>query len=252
MKKYFITGIIILLPLALTLAIISFIMNVLTDPFIGMMKGILGHYNMFATGFLFFSADQMIQFFSQLIILVLIFVSAVGLGWVAHSFFTKYVIKFWEKLFSRIPFFSSIYKACRDVIHALFKSNTSSFKQVVLVPFPSSASLVIGFVTNDLPLHDDKTDPDDIFVAVFIPTTPNPTGGYLTIFHNSDVINIDIKVEDAFKYIVSCGVLPSPFTSSTMNEVAKKLIRHKKKLILHKQKLIRRKKISRPTPTKDA
>jgi len=227
MKKYFITGLVILTPLALTLAIVFFILNVLTDPFVGIVKSILGHYNLLDTGFLFLSGSQIQQYFSQLIVIVLLFLLTVGLGWLARWFFINYIFNFWGSIFSRIPVINSLYRACQDVIQTLFTSKSSSFKQVVLVPFPSTSCLSIGFVTRDLLSLDDNAIANNWFVTVFIPTTPNPTSGYLSIFNKSDLIYVDMKVEDALKYIISCGVIPSPLSSSCMNEIAKKLNQHK-------------------------
>jgi len=221
LKKYFITGLVILLPLALTLAIIAFFVNLLTEPFVGVVKSVLGYYDLIESNFLFLSADQVQKYVSQLIILAMLFFVTVGLGVLARWFLFHYIIKFWEYAIHRIPFISSVYKTCQDVIHTIFTSNTSSFKQVVLVPFPSEESLAIGLLTRDgLPALGKHSKP---LVAVFVPTTPNPTSGFLMMFREEDLVYIDMKVEEALKYVISCGVIAAPIKVMTKEE-AKRIL----------------------------
>lgn len=209
LKTYFITGLVILLPLALTLAIVLFIFNLLTEPFVGIVKAVLGFYNLFENGFLFLSADQIQKVISQLIILALLFFFTIGLGIIARWFFFHYLVRLWEHVVARIPFISSVYKTCQDVIKTLFTSK-NSFKQVVMVPFPSKDTLAIGFVTQDqIP---SPVKPNDTLVAVFVPTTPNPTSGFLMMYKEENLVYLDMKVEDALKYVISCGVITTPLT----------------------------------------
>lgn len=209
MKKYFITGLVILLPLALTLAIVIFLFNLLTQPFAGIVQSIFAHYNIFQNGFLFLSAAQVQQYISQLIILVFLFFFTVSLGILARWFFIHYLLRFSDKLFQRIPFISSIYNACQDVIKTIFAGKDNSFKQVVLVRFPNADTYSIGLVTKEnLPSVDED---EEKMTAVFVPTTPNPTSGFLMMFKKNELVYLNMKVEDAFKYIISCGVISSPF-----------------------------------------
>lgn len=220
MKKYFITGLVILLPLALTLAIVIFFINLLTGPFVEMVKSILGHYDLLERNFLFISADQVQKYVSQIIILALLFFCTVGLGFIGRMFLFHYFLKLWEYVVHKIPFVSSIYRTCQDVIKTIFASETNSFKQVVLVPFPSTENLAIGLLTRDnLPTVGNMNGP---LTAVFVPTTPNPTSGFLMMFRESDLLFLDMKVEDALKYVISCGVISSPIVTITKEE-AKRL-----------------------------
>jgi uncharacterized membrane protein len=218
-KAYFITGLVILLPLALTLAIVIFLFNSLTEPFVDIVKSILGHYNLLDSGFLFLSAAQVQKLFSQLIILLLLFFFTVSLGLIARWFFFHYIVRFWEKILAKIPFIRGVYKTCQDIIQTLFASSSNSFKQVVMVPFPSKDALAIGLLTNDNLVG--LTSEKETYVAVFVPTTPNPTSGFLMMFKEEDLIYLDIKTEDAFKYIISCGVLPTPLTRITREQAKK-------------------------------
>lgn len=215
MKKYFITGLVILLPLAVTLAVIVFIFNLLTEPFAGALSALLRHYNLLDSGFFIFSGKQLQFFISQIFVLLFMFFFTVLLGFIARWFFVHYLIRFWDYIFHNIPFVSTLYKACKDVINTIFASKTKSFKQVVLVPFPSSESKSIGLVTQDNLIWDEGTAP---LTAVFVPTTPNPTSGFLMMFDPKDITYVDMRVEDAFKYVISCGVILNPFSVITHEE----------------------------------
>lgn len=217
MKKYFITGLVILLPLALTIAIVVFIFNLLTVPFLGIVQAVFDHYHLLEKGFLLLNAEQIQNLVAKLLILVSLFFIVIGLGFIARWFFFKAFIKFAEYVVKRIPLVSSIYKTCQDVIKTIFTSKTKSFKQVVLVRFPHPNTYSIGLITREeLPSLSNTSHADA--VAVFVPTTPNPTSGFLVMFKPEDLIYLDMKVEDAFKYIISCGVISPDFNTISKEE----------------------------------
>lgn len=213
MRRYFVTGLVILLPLALTLAIVIFIVKFFTNPFVGLVKGFLQQIGLFDTGFLFLSAEQVQLYFSRLIILALLFLCTVLLGMLTRWVIVHYFIRLGEYVFQRIPIVRSIYKTSKDVINTIFTDQSKSFKQVVLVPFPNAQTYSMGLVTRDNiegMTHQHKGN----VIAVFVPTTPNPTSGFLMMFNPDDVIFLDMKVEEAFKYIISCGVILTPFNQA--------------------------------------
>lgn len=210
MKKYFITGLVILLPVTLTLLVVLFVFNLLTNPFLGVTKAVLARYNLLDTSFLFLTPDQLQTIISKVLILFALVGFTILLGAVTRLFFIHYMIKAWEYIIHRIPLVSSIYKASQDVIKTLFTEKSSAFKQVVLVRFPSEETQAIGLLTREqVPELADKLG--DSPIVIFIPTTPNPSSGFLVIAKKSDVIPLDMKIEDAFKYVVSCGVIMTPF-----------------------------------------
>lgn len=214
MKKHFITGLIILLPLTLTIFFIGFFFNLLTGPFVGLTKSIFQHFNLFEGGFGIFSAEQVQEAAGKVSIVIFLLFFTIALGAVARWYLINYFLSIWDFLLHRIPFVRSIYKTSQDVISTIFASKTTSFKQVVLVPFPHLNSKSIGFVTRDdlPPIGEGSTEPA---MAVFVPTTPNPTSGFLIFLTEKDVIYLDMKVDEAFKYIVSCGVLPTQLNQVT-------------------------------------
>src|ERR1700733_11598652 len=120
MKKYFLTGLVVLLPLALTIAIVAFVFNFLTAPFVGMVKSILGHFGLLNTGFLFLDPLQVQVLVSKFLILVFLFFFTVFLGALARKFMIVYLLKLWDYILHRIPFVSTIYKTSQDVIKTMF------------------------------------------------------------------------------------------------------------------------------------
>jgi uncharacterized membrane protein len=204
LKTYFITGLIILLPLTLTVLIILFLFNILTAPFAGVVQQLLDHYQLLQNGFLFFSSKQLQLAVSQLIVLLFLFFGTVLLGFFARRVFFSYILKVSDYIFKKIPLVRAIYKTSQDMIKTVFTSEAASFKQVVLAPFPSKDANAIAFVTRD-PFVESSSDGP--LVAVFVPTTPNPTSGFLLLYRREELTYLDMTIEEAFKCIISCGII---------------------------------------------
>lgn len=218
MKKYFITGLATLLPLALTIVIVAFIVNLFTNPFIGIVQEFFRRHDLLETNFLFFTADQVQLYVSKILILTLLFFFIVILGMLTQWVIVHYFIRLGDYIFHRIPVVRTIYKTSQDVIKTIFGGSSRSFKQVVLVPFPNPQSFSVGLVTRE-DLQVPSPGVKKSVVAVFVPTTPNPTSGFLVMYEPEKLIYLDMKVEDAFKYIISCGVIQSPFNSPINEKV---------------------------------
>ena len=196
--------------MALTLTIVNFIFNFLTAPFLGIVKGILEYFNLIDANFVIFNSSHILVYGSQLLILIFLFLFTCLCGYVARWVFVHYIFQWGEYLFHRTPFISAVYKTCKDIISTLFASKAQSFKQVVMVPFPHKDALSIGFVTGENISSFANTEHAEV-LSVFVPTTPNPTSGYLLLIKRCDLIFIDMKIEDALKYVISCGVTPISF-----------------------------------------
>ena len=206
MKKCFLTGLIILLPLVLTLAIFGFIVNFLTKPFMGMVAHILSNYKIVNTGFFIFSPEQVLRYSSQLIILICLLLSIALLGMLARWVFIRWILVLGEKVLHRLPLINTVYKTTKDIITHLFNQGSSTFQQVVLVPFPGPDIYAIGLLSEAAPKEcSDKIGEE--MLSVFIATAPNPATGFVVIYRKRDIIYLDMKPEDAIKYVVSCGVV---------------------------------------------
>jgi uncharacterized membrane protein len=208
MKKYFITGLIILLPLALTIVIVVFIINFLTQPFVGFFESFISDEPWFA------KYEGLIHFGLKILLLIFLFFATVLLGILTRLVIFKSLLSIYDFLLHRIPIIKSVYKATQQVIKTIFGSKSESFKQVVMVPFPTADSWCIGLISSSAPRLCLEAM-DDSLLTVFVPTTPNPTSGFLMMYKRSQVTFIDMKIEDALKYIISCGVIsseePNPF-----------------------------------------
>lgn len=194
MKKYFFTGLVLLMPLALTILVVSMIIDWLTKPFLGMTQEMIGRQAMLGP-------DQLQIFVSRILILIVLFCFTVLLGFLTQWVFTRYFIRLSDSIFHRIPVFKTIYITLQDIFKTMFTSDANSFKQVVLVPYPNPNTYTLGLVTKE-----GITTSESSLIAVFVPTTPNPTSGFMLLFRPEDVTYLDMKVEDAFKCIISCGV----------------------------------------------
>ncbi len=206
MKKYFITGLVILLPLAVTIAIVVFTVNFLTKPFFGIVSSFLQDFGIFSKGFFFLSHQQVVLYGSKILILICLFVFTLFLGMIARWFFFKSLLTLSDKVLHRIPLINTVYKTTQEIIKTIFVTDKSSFKQVVMVPFPKPGTYVMGLVSRESPKACSDKAGSELF-SVLIPTTPNPTTGFLLMYKKEDMLFLDLKPEQAIKYIVSCGVI---------------------------------------------
>ena len=206
MKKYFITGLVILLPLAVTVAVVVFLVNFFTKPFFGVVSSAIKNIPGISQGIFIFSEDQIITYLSKVLILVLLFFCTLALGYIARWFFLNALLKFTDKILKKIPIVSAVYKTTQDLIKTLFVSDKKSFQKVVMVPFPRPGVFVVGLVSRESPPTCCESTNKKL-ISVLVPTTPNPTTGFLMMFEESEIIYIDMTPEDAIKYIVSCGVI---------------------------------------------
>lgn len=211
MKKYFITGLVILLPLAVTIAIVLFLVNFLTKPFVGIVSGLLTDFHVINKGILFLTPEQVVLYGSKLLILIFLFLFTVLLGMIARWFFFRALLNLSDKILHRIPLINKVYKTTQEIIRTIFVTDKSSFKQVVMVPFPNKGAYVMGLVSRESPKDCSEKAGGELY-SVLVPTTPNPTTGFLLMYKKEDIIFLDLKPEQAIKYIVSCGVITPEHT----------------------------------------
>lgn len=216
MKKYFVTGLVILLPVTMTVYISLFFLNFLTDPFVEFFRPFFDYFVETDQRVLFLSLEQLVQYFSRIIILVLLFFSIVLIGILVRHFFLNYVISISDKIIHKIPLVNTIYKTSKEVISTIFQDQTSNFKQVVLVPYPCAKTLTLGLITqNDVSYVDSSLNGKS---AVFVPTTPNPTSGFLLMYDQDQIIRLKMTPEEALKMIISCGIVSSDLIEDLKEE----------------------------------
>ena len=212
-KKYFLTGLVLLMPAVLTLMIIIFVIDFFTAPFLDFVKDLL------------FKLEQPIAlhpafftFVARIIIIILLCFFIFLLGVIARWFFFRSLLNLTNKILSKIPFVKTVYRVTKDVSEAFIHSEKEKkvFKNPLLVPFPSKKSFCIGFETGEVPPFCQKHINDPL-TTVFVPTAPHPISGYLIMVKNKDMHRIKMTNEQAVKFTVSCGVI----TPETAEEVAK-------------------------------
>ncbi len=231
MKKYFLTGLIILLPLAVTVAIVIFVVNFLTQPFIGVAVDFLSSISWGKQRLSDLVSPKFIWYSSRLVILAGLFLFTLFLGAMARWFFVRSLLKLSDKILNRIPLVNKIYKTTQEIIKTFFSTDSQSFKKVVLIPFPSPGIYCMGLVSREAPKMVTDHFKRDL-VSVFIPTTPNPTSGFILMFDKKDIIELPIKTEDALKFIVSCGVIhPESLSKKLTSAPADKVPKKKPKMI---------------------
>ena len=127
-------------------------------------------------------------------------------GMLAANLFGRRLVAFWESILGRIPLVRTIYTSVKQVLETIFTTNSNSFRKVVLVEYPRQGIWSMGFLTNKGIRAASKASGQNL-VSVFVPTTPNPTSGFIIMFPEQDVKELDLTVEDGFKYIISMGVV---------------------------------------------
>jgi uncharacterized membrane protein len=220
MKKYFFTGFVTLLPIALTLIIVNWLFNLFTAPLAGVTEAIILAYEK-QLGLSLQHHDSLVMFLSRVFALVLLVLLILLLGFFGQKFLINFFLKITDRLFSHIPLVRTIYRLSHDITKAMFQENKKTFKETVLIPFPHEEALAIGFVTGETPeAFKGKAPPTDL--AVFVPTAPHPMSGFVLLTPKKIVLPVDVPVEDAFKFLISCGVIhpgePSPSSRDTRQE----------------------------------
>jgi uncharacterized membrane protein len=188
-RNQFFTGLIVLMPLTLTVIIIIFLFNKL--------DGILGPF------LVRHMENHYIKGLGLIILLVVIWF----VGLLATNILGKQFVKFYESIIDRVPMLNTIFKWIKDISHNLFSEESTSFKQVVLAWNPVYGFYIMGFLTSSEVLKLKVKGKKHEILHVFIPTPPNPASGFLLLVPKANVIPLDVSIEDGLKAIVSLGVI---------------------------------------------
>ena len=132
-----------------------------------------------------------------------------AVGALASNFMGRKLVEWGDRLVSRIPVVRSIYSSVKQVSDTLFSESGNAFRTAVLVQWPRAGVWTVAFATG-APTGEVAAYLRDEFVSVYVPTTPNPTGGYFVMMRKSDCIELDMSIDAALKYIVSMGVVTPP------------------------------------------
>jgi uncharacterized membrane protein len=195
MKKYFVTGLLIWIPLVITFVVLAWIINTL-DQILLLVPATVR-----PEAFMGFHMPGIGVLVSLLLILFT--------GLAAANFVGQRMVGFWESALSRIPVVKSIYYSVKQVSDTLLSSNGQAFRKALLIQYPREGMWTIGFQTGT-PGGDAAHHLGPDFVSVYVPTTPNPTSGFFLMLPRKDAIELDMSVDEALKYIISMGVVSPP------------------------------------------
>ena len=203
-RKYLIAGLLVWLPLAATAFIIKLVIDLL-DKIILFLP-------------LQYRPESLFGFSIPGFGLALAIGVLLLTGMLAANLLGRELVAIWEGILSRIPIVRNIYNAVKQIASTILTSKGKSFRKVVLAEYPRTGIWSIGFLTNEQVKLQCEGLQDEM-VAVFLPTTPNPTSGFILLFPKEDLIELDMSVEEGFKFIISIGVVvpEGPIKESLIN-----------------------------------
>lgn len=206
MKKYFFSGLAIILPIILTFLVLNFLVKFLTAPFLALTQYVLTQIA-HAFGSNYFDHSQLSLFISQLLILLFLFSLIMLVGALGRHFLTNALISLGDRLIHSIPFANKIYKAVQDVVKNIFNEDKPSFSKAVIVPFPHSKAEAIGFITKENMASSITSSKHEDYISVFVPGTPNPMMGFMLLVPKKFLKPLNLTMDEALKFVVSCGVI---------------------------------------------
>lgn len=208
MKKYLLAGLLVWLPLAITIWVLQ--------AALGLLDGVFGWFLNAGKAILPAGAEPLIDLLSRIPGLGVI-VMLVGLlltGVFATNIIGQWWLRQGSRVLSKIPIVKSIYYSVKQVSDTLFSSTGNAFREAVLVQYPRAGSWTIAFVTGkpggEAALH----LPGD-YLSLYVPTTPNPTSGFFLMVPRADVVVLRMSVDEALKYVISMGVVAPPMHAVT-------------------------------------
>ena len=210
MKKYFFTGLAVLLPAVFTLFILGFLIHFVTAPFMAAVLAVLMRDSFFNTPFLFFSAESVLLWSSRFIVLLCLVSLILLVGLLGRLFLLKWLGTLGDYFLHRLPLINKIYKPIQEAVTHIFSpKEKNQFSTVVLVPFPHGDTYSLGLVTNSIEKKEGEPENIGAYISVFVPGTPNPAMGFMLLYPEERLIRMNMRVEEALKFIVSCGVISS-------------------------------------------
>jgi uncharacterized membrane protein len=218
-RNYFLTGLVIAAPLAITLYIIWWLVHSIDS----LVKPLIPAR---------YDPDLLLPFSVPGVGVVIAFVLITLLGFLTANLLGRTLISYGERILGRMPFVRTIYGALKQIFETMLSSRASTFNQVVLIEYPRRDLWSIAFVATSAKgevrekLGQSET-PDDEIMSVFVPTTPNPTSGYLLFCKRSEMIPLDMSIEEAAKLVISAGLVTPDYRerAKALADVARKKAR---------------------------
>jgi len=195
LRNSFFAGLVVIVPVAASLGVLFYLFNTFTG---WLIPGVLRE------------PDGTVSFQYRVIALVVFVLLTIMLGWVTRLVVGKELVKFTDSLILRIPVLNKIYGFAKDVSETMLGEKKSVFEQVVLVEYPRPGIYMIGFVTNETQ-GEAQAKTRERVVCVFIPTTPNPTSGFLAFVPQDQLVLLEMSVGEGMKMVISGGAVVPPY-----------------------------------------
>lgn len=195
LRKWLFTGLLVIVPGVITVWVLHWIISTL-DQTLLLLPGD-------------WQPDRLLGMHIPGFGVVLTLVVLLAIGAIASNFVGRKLVSWGDGLITRIPVVRSIYSSVKQVSDTVFSDTGNAFRTAVLVQWPREGVWTVAFITGN-PAGEVAAYLRDEYVGVFVPTTPNPTGGYFVMMRKSDCVELDMSVEAALKYIVSMGVVAPP------------------------------------------
>ncbi|UCH00312.1 MAG: DUF502 domain-containing protein [Deltaproteobacteria bacterium] len=195
LKNYFLTGLLVILPIFITVKVILFLIRGMD----AILKIIPAKY----------LPDTYLQVHIPGLGLIFVVILVLAVGLLTKNIVGRKIVRLGENIVERIPLVRILYAGVKQLLETIFLQKTDAFKRVGLVEYPRRGAYVIGFITGESKGEvQDRTDKN--MINVFIPTTPNPTSGFYILIPEDEVVMLNMTVEDAFKLIISGGIVSPP------------------------------------------
>jgi uncharacterized membrane protein len=195
LRRYLVAGLLVWLPLAATFFVIRLLVTWMDGSLLLLPE--------------VYRPDNLLGFHIPGLGVVLSLAIVLLTGLVAANLFGRKLVGQWERILSRIPLVRSVYSAVKQLVETMLSGNNNAFRKVVLVEFPRHGMWTLAFVTGEIqgPVH--RATGEEV-VSVYIPTTPNPTGGYFVLVPREDLRELDLSVDEGLKMLLSMGALNPP------------------------------------------
>lgn len=193
LRSYLLAGLVVWLPILITIGVLRFIIDLLDQT-----MALLPHA---------YQPEQLIGHHVPGVGVLLSLTLLIFTGIFATNFFGQRLVSWGESILSRIPLVRSIYNAVKQVMNAVLSTNGEAFRKVLLIEYPRKGMWSLGFQTGSVSSEINLKSKEEEMVSVFIPTTPNPTSGFLLMVPKQDVFELNMSIDEALKFIISLGVM---------------------------------------------
>jgi uncharacterized membrane protein len=211
-RNAFLTGLLIFLPLGTTIFVLNFLLGLFQEP-VTHLAYELG----LEEESVFFGLETLLAVLGLLVGIL----SLTLLGFLSNYFLGRFFINLTEKILDKVPFLSTVYRSAKQIVETFGKENRAVFKEVVLIEYPRTDCYVLGFVTTEASTQIEQSTGEKL-TNVFVPTTPNPTSGFLLLLPRSDICSLDMTVGEGMKMLISGGAVSPAVKSKTKGAVTKR------------------------------